>query len=87
MVRVSMSPALILLHAAVGPVPKQQALDLSLGRNFGSKDTNDKGSIAADSGGSNIGSLVHFIDFVEPNGSNLKWSLGILFNNQSKNVM
>lgn len=87
MVRVSMSPALILLHAAVGPVPKQQALDLSLGRDFGSKDTNDKGSIAADSGGSDIGSLVHFRDFVEPNGNNLKWSLGTLFNNQSKNVI
>lgn len=59
----------------IGPVPKQQALDLSLGREFGSEYTND--AMGPDSRESYICSLVHFRDSVEPNGSNLKWSLDI----------
>lgn len=59
----------------IGPVLKQQALDLSLGRECGSKYPND--TMGPDSSGSYIRSLVHFRDSLQPNGDNLKWSLDV----------
>lgn len=53
-VRVSVSLLLILLHTFTGPVSKQQALELNLGRGFGSKYSDGKGPTLPDSGGSYI---------------------------------